>query len=88
MCRRRFVAVTTMAAMLADPANLAFAAGAPVRKPPTTVGATIGPSPSATSSAPPAAQGTGPEQLFGGCGKGRVRDPRTNQCRGPADIGR
>jgi hypothetical protein len=23
---------------------------------------------------------------FGGCGRGRVRDPRTHGCRGPADI--
>ena len=25
---------------------------------------------------------------FNGCGRGRVRDPKTNQCRGPADISR
>jgi hypothetical protein len=24
--------------------------------------------------------------LVGGCGRGRVRDPKTNTCRGPADI--
>jgi hypothetical protein len=24
--------------------------------------------------------------LVGGCGRGRVRDPQTHQCRGPADI--
>jgi hypothetical protein len=24
--------------------------------------------------------------LVGGCGKGRVRDPDTHSCRGPADI--
>lgn len=24
--------------------------------------------------------------LVGGCGKGRVRDPQTHGCRGPADI--
>jgi len=24
--------------------------------------------------------------LIGGCGKGRIRDPRTHTCRGPADI--
>jgi hypothetical protein len=23
---------------------------------------------------------------FGGCGRGRVRDPQTHACRGPADI--
>jgi hypothetical protein len=24
--------------------------------------------------------------LFGGCGRGRVRDPQTHACHGPADI--
>jgi hypothetical protein len=24
--------------------------------------------------------------IFGGCGKGRVSDPQTHSCRGPADI--
>jgi hypothetical protein len=24
--------------------------------------------------------------LVGGCGKGRIRDPQTRGCRGPADI--
>jgi hypothetical protein len=24
---------------------------------------------------------------FGGCGRGRYRDPRTHKCRGPADFG-
>jgi hypothetical protein len=24
---------------------------------------------------------------FGGCGRGRFRDPATHQCRGPADFG-
>jgi len=23
---------------------------------------------------------------FGGCGRGRIRDPQTHTCRGPADI--
>lgn len=27
-------------------------------------------------------------ETFNGCGRGRVRDPKTNQCRGPADISR
>jgi hypothetical protein len=25
--------------------------------------------------------------LVGGCGKGRVNEPQTHRCRGPADIG-
>jgi hypothetical protein len=29
-----------------------------------------------------------PAQLLGGCGRGRVRDPQTNVCHGPGDIGR
>ena len=27
-----------------------------------------------------------PTDLVGGCGRGRVRDPKTQTCRGPADI--
>jgi hypothetical protein len=27
-----------------------------------------------------------PTDLVGGCGRGRVRDPHTHACRGPADI--
>ena len=26
------------------------------------------------------------KDLVGGCGKGRVRDPQTHGCRGPADL--
>ena len=26
-------------------------------------------------------------ESFGGCGRGRYRDPRTHKCRGPADFG-
>jgi hypothetical protein len=26
-------------------------------------------------------------QSFGGCGRGRYRDPHTQKCRGPADVG-
>jgi hypothetical protein len=86
MCRRLFLAVTTTAGLLAIPAG-ALAAGAPIRKPPATVGAAPAPSTPATTSVPAATQGIG-QELLGGCGRGRVRDPKTNQCRGPADIGR
>jgi hypothetical protein len=79
-----FVAVMTITALLAIPAS-ALAAGAPVRKPPVTVGPATRPSRSPVPSAVP---GIGHEQLFGGCGKGRFRDPKTNQCRGPGDINR
>jgi hypothetical protein len=26
------------------------------------------------------------QDLVGGCGRGRIRDPQTHTCRGPADI--
>jgi hypothetical protein len=29
-----------------------------------------------------------PAQFLGACGRGRVRDPQTNLCRGPGDINR
>ena len=29
-----------------------------------------------------------PGQVLGGCGRGRIRDPQTNSCRGPGNIGR
>jgi hypothetical protein len=28
-----------------------------------------------------------PDEVFGGCGRGRYRDPRASKCRGPADFG-
>jgi hypothetical protein len=83
MCRRLLLAVTTITATLAAPVGV-LAAGGPIRKPPTTVGTSAPSSPPAST----AEQGVSHEPLFSGCGKGRVRDPRTNQCRGPADIGR
>ena len=27
-----------------------------------------------------------PNETFGGCGRGRYRDPRTHKCRGPGDL--
>jgi hypothetical protein len=27
-----------------------------------------------------------PSETFGGCGRGRYRDPRTHKCRGPGDL--
>ena len=29
-----------------------------------------------------------PSELLAGCGRGRYRDPTTQRCRGPADVGR
>jgi hypothetical protein len=87
MWRRFSFAVTTIIAALAIPASV-LAAGAPIRKPPVTVPAMTAPSTPSAPSAPAVEQGVSHEQLFGGCGGRRVRDPRTGQCRGPADVGR
>jgi hypothetical protein len=35
----------------------------------------------------PAKQPISPSETFGGCGRGRYRDPHTSRCRGPADVG-
>jgi hypothetical protein len=35
----------------------------------------------------PAKQPISPSETFGGCGRGRYRDPHTSGCRGPADVG-
>ncbi len=36
----------------------------------------------------PAMPQVNPAQLLGGCGHGRIRDPQTNSCHGPGDVGR
>jgi hypothetical protein len=36
--------------------------------------------------ATPSYEPTLPSETFGGCGRGRYRDPRTRKCRGPADL--
>ena len=28
-----------------------------------------------------------PSYMFGGCGRGRIRDPQSHTCHGPGDIG-
>jgi hypothetical protein len=77
--RRGFFAILAAAAALA-PGNLE-AAGAPIRNQPI---------PATTSIAPPVVPSISlnREQLLGGCGGKRVRDPVTNQCRGPGDLSR
>jgi hypothetical protein len=79
---------------LAFPVSLR-AAGAPIRKPLVVVAgphAPFGPSLPAITAVPPTSseeqRAIAPEHLFGGCGGRRIRDARTGQCRGPADIGR
>jgi len=69
----------------------ALAAGAPIRKPPVAASEPPGPSASSapsTPSAPSESRAVTHEPILAGCGGRRIRDPRTGQCRGPADIGR
>ena len=70
--RRRYTALA--------PGNLE-AAGAPIRNQPIPATTSIAPSvvPSISLNR---------EQLLGGCDAKRVRDPVTNQCRGPGDLRR
>lgn len=84
----RLICALSAAASLANPVDV-LAAGAPVRKPPIDVTAITAPATTAPapSSNPSVAQGAPREQVFGGCGGRRIRDPQTNQCRGPADVG-
>jgi hypothetical protein len=84
MQRRWLLAVTAITATLALPPHV-LAAGAPIRKPPVSTHESTSPSP---PPAPLVSQTIEHEQLLGGCGGRRVRDPRTGQCRGPADLPR
>jgi len=43
--------------------------------------------PPASHAEVPARQPSSPSETFGGCGRGRYRDPHTNRCLGPADVG-
>jgi hypothetical protein len=56
----------------------ALAAGAYVRKEPIK----------ASVASVPTIPSVSLSEGFNGCGGRRVRDPRTNQCRGPGDISR
>src|SRR5580704_6807576 len=84
----RLICALSAAASLATPVDV-LAAGAPVRKPPVDVTALTAPATTVppASSNPSVVQGATREQVFGGCGGRRIRDPQTNQCRGPADVG-
>jgi hypothetical protein len=70
-----FILVTTAL----DPAPEVLAAGAYMPKQPIPVQASVLP----LSSLPRFA----PSEIIGGCGGKRFRDPKTHQCRGPADFG-
>jgi hypothetical protein len=80
MRRRWILAVIATTATLALPSYV-LAAGAPIRKPPVPESTPPSPPPP-----PPVVSQT--PGLLGGCGGRRVRDPRTGQCRGPADLPR
>jgi len=82
--RRLFFAFVTATTALVFP-DYVLAAGGPILKPPVSVPALTAPS---APRVPAATQGAPREQFFGGCGGRRVRDPHTNQCRGPAEVGR
>jgi hypothetical protein len=75
MSRFSFV-LLLMALVLAVP-NYAQAAGAYFRK--DAIKPTVLPQ-------PPSLPSAGLGEIFNRCGGRRVRDPKTNQCRGPADI--
>jgi len=64
-------------------ADLSYAlakGGSYVHKEPTPIGASVSPPLASLSS-------VAASESFNGCGGRRVRDPRTRQCRGPADFG-
>jgi hypothetical protein len=77
MCRIRFLVLVT--ALTAPAWSDSQAAGSFQTKPafPTVVKAGM---PSITL------PNVSASDLVGGCGRGRVRDPQTHGCRGPADI--
>ena len=78
---------------LALPATLLLAlsgaaqAAGSYQKQPTFPGLVIAGVPTPKVSLPALPQ-INPAQMLGGCGRGRVRDPQTNVCRGPGDVGR
>jgi hypothetical protein len=81
MCRISFW-LLIVAAMAATGSN-SRAAGSFQTKPAFQSGVTTGTvSPTSSVSTPNTSSG----DFVGGCGRGRVRDPQTHTCRGPADI--
>jgi hypothetical protein len=81
MCRIRFVILLT--AITATTWSSSQAAGSFQTRPAFPKAVTAG-------IAPPLPSITLPDvsarDLVGGCGRGRIRDPQTHGCRGPADI--
>jgi hypothetical protein len=79
MCRIRFV-ILVMA--LSTASSNSHAAGS-FQKPPIREVVTAGVAPQLPNVTLPDVSA---RDLVGGCGRGRVRDPQTHGCRGPADI--
>jgi hypothetical protein len=84
MCRLCTLAVIAAALwMMNTPSQ---AAGSCQKRPPFDH-LVIGGVPTPKVTLPPLPQ-INPGQVLGGCGRGRIRDPQTNSCRGPGNIGR
>jgi len=82
MCRISHLAMI-VAVISVAPSSDSQAAGSFETKPAFPRRVTAGVSvPTPTISVPNFSAG----DLVGGCGRGRVRDPQTHGCRGPADI--
>ena len=77
--------IVVTAAFVVLTSSMSQAAGSYQKKPmfPGLVKAGL-PTPNISLPSPPQIN---PAQLLGGCGRGRVRDPQTNSCRGPGDFG-
>jgi hypothetical protein len=76
---QRLLFACILAAIAFEPPTKVLAAGAYMPKQPVPVQASVLPVPSLPRFAP--------SEIFGGCGGKRARDPKTHQCRGPADLG-
>jgi hypothetical protein len=73
----RLSSALVMAALALAIPNCVLAAGAYVRKEPIKA---------STVPSLPSVPSVSLSESFNGCGGRRVRDPKTNQCRGPGDI--
>ena len=82
MCRIGFLVLVT--ALTASTWSDSRAAGSFQTKPAFRTVVTAGVSAPATPSV--SAPNVSADDVLGGCGRGRVRDPQTHVCRGPADI--
>jgi hypothetical protein len=77
---RRFLLSLAVSGLTVIAFNSAVAKGGPLHLFPSQL-------PPASNAGVPAKQPISPSKTFGGCGRGRYRDPHTSRCRGPADVG-